>query len=80
MAGPILSDIFLYRSTEDEIVHTQTKALFLRTTQTAYIDEKIEYFDEVRFNGKGNVNVAQTLRFKNKRKIVLMLGPGRQHD
>jgi hypothetical protein len=44
------------------------------------IFERIEYFDEVRFNGKGNVNVAQTLRFKNKRKIVLMLGPGRQHD
>jgi prepilin-type N-terminal cleavage/methylation domain-containing protein len=80
ISGPILGDIFLYRSTEDEIVHTQTTSLFLRTEQSAHIDEKIEHFDEVRFNEKGNVSVAQTLRFKNNRKIVIMLGPGRQHD
>jgi prepilin-type N-terminal cleavage/methylation domain-containing protein len=80
MASPMLSDIFLYRSTEDEIIHTQTTALFLRVKQIAHIDGKIEYFDEVRFNEKGNVSVAQTLRFKDDRKIVIMLGPGRLHD
>jgi prepilin-type N-terminal cleavage/methylation domain-containing protein len=73
-------NLFIYRITQDRIIHTQTKALFRRAGDTMNLDEKIEHYAAVRFNEKGNVATAQTLRFGGNRKIVILLGPGRIHE
>lgn len=80
ISGAIPTAMFLYQDTQDRIVHTQTIALFSRKGKTVLLDDRIERFDVLRFNAKGNVTVAQTLRFKGRRKIVIMLGPGRSHE
>jgi len=79
--GAVLpTDLFLYRNTQDMIIHTQTKALFRRAGETMKLDSSIEHYAPIRFNAKGNVLSAQTLRFTGNRKIVIMLGPGRIHE
>ncbi|MGB7594629.1 MAG: type II secretion system protein [Erysipelotrichaceae bacterium] len=76
----IPNNVFLYRDTQDRIVHTQTIALFKRAGETMKLDASIEHYAPVRFNEKGNVLSAQTLRFIGNRKIVILLGPGRIHE
>jgi prepilin-type N-terminal cleavage/methylation domain-containing protein len=73
-------NLFLYRITQDQIIHTQTKALFRRAGDTIPLDAQIEHYAAVRFNEKGNSVTAQTLRFNNNRRIVILLGPGRIHE
>lgn len=79
-ASVIPVTVFQYRVTQDRIIHTQTKALFNRKGETMKMDANIEHYAQVRFNEKGNVLTAQTLRFGGMRKIVILLGPGRIHE
>lgn len=72
--------VFLYRDTQDNIIHTQTKVLFRRKGESVNLDASIERYAAVRFNEKGNVTVAQTLRFNDYQKIIILLGPGRMHE
>ncbi len=72
--------VFLYRATQDQIVHTQTITLFRREGDEVVLDAGIERFTDLWFNAKGNVTYAQTLRFPCNRKIVMLLGPGRFHE
>ncbi|MHC1736189.1 MAG: prepilin-type N-terminal cleavage/methylation domain-containing protein [Erysipelotrichaceae bacterium] len=78
VAKPVRS--FLYQETQNGIIHAQTTALFLRESTRFRLDPRIECFNDVSFNAKGNVNTAQTLVFDNGREIVIGIGPGRIHE
>jgi prepilin-type N-terminal cleavage/methylation domain-containing protein len=80
VSSAVPANVFLYLTTQDRIIHTQTKVLFRRRGEMMKLDALIEHYAEVRFNEKGNVLNAQTLRFDGNRKIVILLGPGRIHE
>jgi prepilin-type N-terminal cleavage/methylation domain-containing protein len=80
LSGSLATDMFLYRDTQSNLVHTQTSALFRRVSGVVTLDNRIERYDEVKFNAKGNSSIAQTLLFADGKKIVIMLGPGRIHE
>ncbi len=72
-----------HKQTLNLLVHTQYIALKTHRNKTVIIDQRIESFSEIYFNGRGAVNTAQTLKIfsvEKTYKITLQLGAGRINE
>jgi hypothetical protein len=61
----------------DRYLEVQSDALRQAKTVPLNVQEDSLLQQEIHFSPRGNINQARTLTFRNGRKIILELGPGR---
>jgi len=62
---------------QSKLIHTRFDALLSHQTLTLATEVITEY--PIRFNAQGNINMGQTIPFKNK-EVVLQIGTGRCYE
>jgi len=62
---------------QSKLIHTRFDALLTHQTITLETEVLTDY--AIRFNAQGNINMGQTIPFKNK-EVVLQIGTGRCYE